>query len=87
MVEPGGTAKPGKSRGENPTVLRLHVADVEGSAALLHAKGVLVEVRTFTWGTIGQFRDPDGNACELRNHYDGVPGPAPSGSSAISGRL
>ena len=76
MVEPGGMAKPGKNHGENPTVLRFHVADVEGSAALLRAKGVLVEVKTFTWGTIGQFRDPDGNVCELRNHDDGVLGPA-----------
>lgn len=72
MVEREGVALPHKTRAENPTVLRFNVADVEASAGLLRNRGVDVEVKTFAWGTVGQFRDPDGNPCELRNHYDGT---------------
>jgi lactoylglutathione lyase len=32
---------------------------------------VSVKVDSFEWGTIGAFVDPDGNRCELRNHFDG----------------
>lgn len=71
MVEREGVAKERKSRAENPTVLRFNVADVEQSAAMLRGRGVQIEVHSFPWGIVGQFRDPDGNACELRNHYDG----------------
>lgn len=72
MVEREGIAREQKSRADNPTVLRFNVADVEQTAALLRSRGVEVEVKSFDWGTVGQFQDPDGNACELRNHYDGT---------------
>lgn len=72
MVEPGGTAGSPKTREQNPTVLRFNVEDVEATSRVLRERGVSVDVGTFDWGTIGSFRDPDGNACELRNHYDGA---------------
>ena len=72
MVEDAGVAVPGgKSRAQSPVTLRFNVADVEAVAAQLREKGVPVEVASFDWGTIGTFLDPDGNRCELRNHFDG----------------
>lgn len=71
MIEREGVAHPEKSVAQNPTVLRFNVADVEASAAMLRERGVEVAVHTYEWGTVGRFRDPDGNACALRNHYDG----------------
>ena len=71
MVEHGGVARDGrKTNAENPTMLRFNVADVEATAAALRSKGVAVEVKRFDWGTIGQFTDPDGNACELKDADD-----------------
>ncbi|MCT7377039.1 VOC family protein [Chelativorans salis] len=71
MVETGGVArnhrKPNK---ENPTTLRLNVEDVESAAAALRERGVEVEIKSFSWGTVGIFMDPDGNACELKNADD-----------------
>lgn len=72
MVEPGGTARSTKSRAENPTILRFNVADVETVARKLRARGVTVDVQTNPWGITGLFHDPDGNACQLRNHFDGT---------------
>jgi len=71
MVEHGGVAKSGrKPNSENPTMLRFNVDDVTGSADALRAKGVDVDVRYYTWGRVGTFLDPDGNACELKNADD-----------------
>jgi lactoylglutathione lyase len=72
MIEPGGTATAGaKDRAQAPMTLRFNVADVEEEATRLRARGVAVTVEAFDWGTIGSFVDPDGNRCELRNHFDG----------------
>lgn len=71
MVEMGGIANPeGKSRAENPTVIRFNLAEVEATAEELRAKGVAVSVEQHPWGTIGVFYDPDGNRGELRNAWD-----------------
>lgn len=73
MVErASGVARLRKTQAENPTVLRFNVEDVDAEAERLRANGVSVEVMHFDWGIVGQFRDPDGNAGELRNHYDGT---------------
>lgn len=72
IVEDGGVAMPGgKTRAQSPITLRFNVADVEAVAATLRSKDVPVDVASFEWGTIGTFLDPDGNRCELRNHFDG----------------
>ena len=72
MIERDGSASPtGKTRAQNPTVLRFNVDDVQAAAAMLRSKGVAVEVMTFDWGTIGAFHDPDGNRCELKNQTAG----------------
>ena len=72
MVEDGGVAVPsGKSRAQTSVTLRFNVADVESTATRLRNRGVSVKVDSFEWGTIGAFVDPDGNRCELRNHFDG----------------
>lgn len=71
MIETGGTARDTrKPNSENPTMLRFNVDDVVAAAALLEAQGVAVVVKTFDWGTVGTFIDPDGNACELKNAQD-----------------
>ena len=73
MVEGGGTAAPqGKSRAQSPITLRFNVADVDERAEWLRNKGIAIDVSHWDWGTIGTFVDPDGNRCELRNHFDGT---------------
>lgn len=68
MVEQGGSSSTQeKGRTENPTVLRFNVTDLEATVADLKAKGVPVESRSFDWGRIGVFTDPDGNRCELKS--------------------
>ena len=71
MIETGGMARSDrKANSENPTMLRFNVWDVEGVAKLLRARGVEVELKTFEWGVVGTFIDPDGNTCELKNADD-----------------
>lgn len=67
MIEQGGIASLSpKSRAQNPTVLRFDVEDILETASALRARGVLVDILEFEWGTIGVFSDPDGNRCELK---------------------
>ena len=71
MIEAGGIGKSGeKMRQENPCVLRFNVDDVHVAAQELRAQGVDVQVLIFDWGTIGVFLDPDGNRCELKDHWE-----------------
>jgi lactoylglutathione lyase len=72
MIEQDGVAADGsKSRAQNPTVLRFNVEEVDKAAEMLRGQGIAVEVRHWDWGITGQFRDPDGNLCELKNQTDG----------------
>jgi lactoylglutathione lyase len=59
-----------KPNSGHSTMLRFNVADVEASAEMLRAVGVDVVVKTFDWGVVGTFHDPDGNPCELKNADD-----------------
>ena len=71
MIETGGVARDErKAQAENPTMLRLNVESVEDAAKELRLRGIDVEVKTFDWGVVGTFMDPDGNACELKNADD-----------------
>ncbi len=71
MIETGGHARDTrKPNSENPTMLRFNVMDVPAVAETLRARGISVDVRTFDWGTVGTFTDPDGNACEIKNADD-----------------
>ena len=71
MVETDGLAMDRRKRAnENPTTLRFNVEDVASSAALLRQREIQVEVRSFPWGIVGLFADPDGNCCELKNSDD-----------------
>lgn len=71
MIETGGMARNSrKPNSENPTMLRFNVTDVAASADILRAKGVDVTVRTYDWGVVGTFTDPNGNACELKDADD-----------------
>ncbi len=71
MIETGGKAYDGvKPDINNPTMIRFNVEDVGGVAKLLRERGVVVDVKTFDWGTVGTFADPDGNKCELKNADD-----------------
>jgi lactoylglutathione lyase len=70
MIEKGGAPSSNpKSRSQNPTVLRFNVADVHEAADELRAKGIAVDVKTFPWGVMGGFSDPDGNRCELKDPF------------------
>lgn len=71
MIETGGVAHDTrKPNSANPTMLRFNVSDVPAAAALLESKGVSVTVKTYDWGVVGTFTDPDGNACELKDADD-----------------
>lgn len=71
MIETGGAARDRRKRNdENPTMLRFNVDDLDAAAAALRMRGVDVEVGFYAWGRVGTFRDPDGNACELKNADD-----------------
>ena len=73
MIETGGLARDGrKSQSENSIMLRFNVDDVAAAAEELRRRGVLVNVETFSWGTVGTFFDPDGNVCEFKNADDAV---------------
>lgn len=68
MIESGGVAsESAKTVAQNPTKFRFNVPDVSATADLLRRRGVDVSVATYTWGTIAEFTDPDGNLCALRS--------------------
>ena len=74
MVETGGKAVPsGKDLIQNPVWLRFNVKSVEYAAAELLDKGIDVQIRKEVWGTVGDFRDPDGNMCSFREEPSGEP--------------
>ena len=67
MIETGGIAISfGKNATQNPVWLRFNVKSVDDSAQELLEKGVEVKIRREIWGTVGEFLDPDGNICSLR---------------------
>jgi lactoylglutathione lyase len=71
MIETGGLAFDGfKPNANNPTMIRFNVEDVEAAANIIRERGVTVDVKTFEWGTVGTFADPDGNLCEFKNADD-----------------
>ena len=70
MIETGGRYSPTqKKTDKNPVWLRFNVTSVEESARLLGLKGVHVNIRKEPWGTVGDFIDPDGNGCSLREEH------------------
>ena len=74
MIETGGTAMPeGRSIEQSPVKLRFNVADVDAAARLLESRGVIVVIRREAWGTVGDFVDPDGNRCSLRDEDSFLP--------------
>lgn len=74
MIEAGGTAVPGgKPIERSLVILRFNVRDVEAIAELLKARGVHVSIRREVWGTVGDFVDPDGNQCALRDEGSFLP--------------
>ena len=74
MIETGGSAVPGgKPIERNPVIIRFNVRDVEATAELLEAQGVRVSIRREVWGTVGDFLDPDGNQCALRDEGSFLP--------------
>jgi lactoylglutathione lyase len=74
MIETGGEAVPeGKTIKQNPAWLRFNVVDVDAAATELIEKGVEVSIRREVWGTVGDFKDPDGNICSLREEQSPKP--------------
>jgi lactoylglutathione lyase len=68
MVEPGGKASPAmKTVSESPARIRLNVANIDMAIRELQAKSVNLDRRDFSWGSIADFVDPDGNRCSLRS--------------------
>lgn len=71
MIETGGMARQSRQpNSENPTTLRFNVEDVSAAADLLESKGVSVERKSFPWGQVATFADPDGNTCEPKDSGD-----------------
>ena len=67
LVEPDGIAKTPETFPDDAQVrLRFNVADLDAAIAELRDKGVAVERLDHSWGSVGLFRDPDGNLCQLR---------------------
>lgn len=74
MIETGGTAVPGgKPIERSPVIPRFNVRDVEAAAEWIEARGVHVSIRREIWGTVGDFIDPDGNRCSLRDEGSFIP--------------
>jgi lactoylglutathione lyase len=74
MVETGGKAIPsGKGLSQNPVWLRFNVKSVENAAVELLDMGIDVKIRKEVWGTVGDFKDPDGNMCSFREEPSGEP--------------
>ena len=74
MIETGGDAIPsGKTIKQNPVWLRFNVIDVDAAATELAAMDIEVTIRREIWGTVGDFKDPDGNICSLREEPSGKP--------------
>ena len=70
MIETGGDfSSAPKMLNENPVVLRFNVTSVDKYARILMSKGVRVIIRIEPWGTVGDFVDPDGNRCSLREEW------------------
>lgn len=68
LVEPGGRAKTPETFPEDAQIrLRFNVADLDAAIAELRGKGVKVRRLDHSWGSVGLFRDPDGNLCQLRS--------------------
>ncbi len=68
MVEACETASTkNQSCCENRFCFRFNVDNVETTADELAKRGVKVTVRNEVWGTVGEFWDPDGNRCSLRD--------------------
>lgn len=72
MIETGGhlSSSP-KTTIQNPVWLRFNVASVSKVADELRLKGIAVNVRNEPWGTVGDFKDPDGNMCSLKEERPG----------------
>ena len=50
-----------------PVKLLFNVLDIEATADALETTGVSVAIRREPWGSVGDFIDPDGNRCALRD--------------------
>ena len=67
MIEPGGKAIPaGKTIDDNPVWIRFNVENIDAAVTELKVRGVTARIRREVWGTVAEFRDPDGNICSLR---------------------
>lgn len=49
------------------TRLRMNVSNVRERADELIRQGVAVDYRVEDWGTVAQFKDPDGNLCGFKD--------------------
>ena len=68
MIEPCESTLPNsQGRRQNPVCIRFNVEDVDATADELANRGVNVTIRNEVWGTVGDFNDPDGNRCSLRD--------------------
>ena len=79
MIESGGQrqAEPnndgsGGCNGGQPFILRLDVQDLEAALVRLEAAGVAPERRSYPWGEIALFFDPNGTRLELKSPPTGA---------------
>ncbi|WP_119167051.1 VOC family protein [Algihabitans albus] len=79
MIESGGKrqAEPdgsGSYSGGLPFILRLDVNDLEAPVARLEMAGIGLERRSYPWGEIAVFFDPNGTRLELKSPPTGDAG-------------
>ncbi|MBC8374887.1 MAG: VOC family protein [FCB group bacterium] len=68
MLERGDQSPPDEQNQQNnATILRMNVPDVKKMADNLVQKGIKVKYAEYAWGTVANFKDPDGNACEYKD--------------------
>lgn len=77
MIESGGRRQPAPDSSDSYNhgqrfILRLDVEDLEAAAAGLERAGVEVERRSYPWGEIALFFDPNGTRLELKSPPTGT---------------
>ena len=69
MIEPKGNEGIEKKAtyNKNDICLRFNVSDIKRHCDELLSSGIRVDIEEYEWGTVGRFKDPDGNKCSLKD--------------------
>ncbi len=70
MIETQGVQSERKNKSQNPVTLRFNAHDLDAVQQGLDREEVQYERKSFEWGEVITFWDPDGNECEVKNADD-----------------